>query len=91
MALFTLGKLDNDFRINVRTEVEAANWRLMERYTHCTVRIVDVGDEGRDPEWVTIDLQVKDLASSAECIDWYSQELNRRGVVLLHALPQVPQ
>ena len=80
MATFVFGKMHPHDDTDLVGEVQAANARMEARYQGCTARIVEADDDSS----VAVDMRLTTDAESAACIDWYSAELVRHRVIMLH-------
>jgi hypothetical protein len=84
MRILTFARVDPfDKTTSVVAEVGAANRRFVQRYPTCSAHIVEVGDEGRPSEWVTVELYIRDVAPVG-CVTWYADELTRARIALLN-------
>lgn len=80
MARFVFGKMRPHDNFDLVGEVEAANARMEARFPGCTARIVEVDDDGS----VAVEMRLTAEMESAACIDWYSADLIRHRVIMLH-------
>jgi hypothetical protein len=87
MSLLTFARVDPFDRTNVVAEIGATNRRFVQRYPTCSAHIVEVGDEGRPSEWVTVELYVRDVAPTV-CLAWYADELIHARIALLNDPPK---
>ena len=81
MATYTFVKIDPTQSFDLTAEIDEVNGLLASKHPGCTADIHDVFSIGAD-ESVVVDLQLAGDVGSAACVDWYSAELVRRGVML---------
>lgn len=81
MTLFTFAKLREDDKNDIMSSLQLVGWLLEGKYEGCSARIVKT-NAARDR--VTVDLCIHSSIDSAACIEWYTEELARRSLVLVH-------
>jgi len=80
MTLFTFAKLNADDKNDIVSSVELVGWLLEGKYEGCSARIVST-DKAHDT--VTVDLCIHPSIDSVSCMEWYTEELARRSLVLV--------
>ena len=80
MTLFTFAKLNADDKNDIVSSVELVGWLLEGKFEGCSAWIVST-DKAHDT--VTVDLCIHSSIDSVSCMEWYTEELARRSLVLV--------
>jgi len=80
MTLFTFAKEKKD-GADVAQAIRVLNWVLREKYAGCSAEIVRCSDDGNR---VTVSLNIAPEVESAECMDWFADQLARESILLVN-------